>query len=114
MHAAANGGPKELTSALMVGGSPRRNEALIGLGRARDLAVNVVLPFCHGLAQGEGAGNQGQDYLDLYHRFGKLQENELTREIAYQLIESVWTGLVTNARRQQGLIHLHSLLTGAG
>ncbi len=109
---AAKGSPKELTSALTVVSSAGRKQALIGESRARDLAVNVVLPFCHGLAQGEDTGNQAQEHLDLYRRFGKLQENELTREMADQLLEAAWTGLVSNARRQQGLLHLHSLLSG--
>ena len=113
MRAAASGSPKDLTSAMTVGGSPGRYEALIGQSRARDLAVNVVLPFCYGLAQSEPNGDQGQSFLDLYQRFGKLQENELTREMADQLLEPAWTGIVSNARRQQGLLHLHSQLAGA-
>ena len=112
MQAAAGHGPKELTSSLMVEGGPSRKPALIGQNRARDLAVNVVLPFCHGLADIDPTGNQGQVYQGQYHRFGKLQENRLTSEMAEQLIDPAWTGLVVTARRQQGLLHLHSLLTG--
>ena len=111
---AAGDDSKELTSALMVQGSPSRKDALIGQSRARDLAVNVVLPFCHGLAEVDPDGSQAQVYQCQYHRFGKLQENELTREMADQLIEPGWTGVVANARRQQGLLHLHSLLVGGG
>ena len=114
LQAAASDGPKELTSALMVEGGPSRKDALIGQSRARDLAVNVVLPFCHGFTRGEATGNPGQSYLDLHHRFGKLQENRLTREMASQLLEPAWSGVVATARRQQGLLHLHSLLTGQG
>ena len=81
--------------------------ASIGRDRARELAVNVVLPFLHALP---GGGADG--YLDLYRRFGKPQENELTREMARLLLDPAWGQLVTSARRQQGLIHLHRVLAG--
>ena len=111
-RAAASDSPKELTSTLTVGASPRRREALIGQSRARDLAVNVVLPFLHGLSAMQHGPEAEEFYLALYHRFGKLQENELSREMADQLMEPAWNGVVTKARRQQGLLHLHSLLAG--
>jgi hypothetical protein len=82
--------------------------------------VNVVLPFLHGLGSRQGPagcradGPSGGDCLALYQRFGKLQENELTREMAGQLVDPAWRGVLTTARRQQGLLHLHSLLGGAG
>ena len=112
-QAAAGDGPKELTSALMVRGGANPKEALIGQSRARDLAVNVVLPFCYGLGDLDPAVSQRRVYQGQYQRFGKLQENRLTQEMADQLIEPGWTGVVATARRQQGLLHLHSLLTGS-
>ena len=81
--------------------------ASIGKDRARDLAVNVVLPFLHAWSGGGADGN-----LNLYRGFGKSQENELTREMARLLLDPSWGRLVTSARRQQGLIHLHRVLTG--
>ena len=47
--AAECGIPSRLTSALVAGKSDAGGRSLIGLGRARDLAVNVVLPFFHAL-----------------------------------------------------------------
>ena len=114
MRAAVSDGPKELTSALMAQEGSGRKGALIGQNRARDLAVNIVLPFLHGLAIHGGKPGSGDTYLDLYARFPKLQENRLTQEMAEQLIEPGWTAVVTTARRQQGLLHLHSLLAGGG
>lgn len=105
-RAAKSGGPKALTACLTVAGDGER-AAPIGRARARDLAVNVALPFLHALP---GGGADG--YLDLYRRFGKLQENELTREMARLLVNPAWGPLVKSARRQQGLIHLHRVLTG--
>ena len=112
-RAAEESNPGKLLSALMVAGGSNRKEALIGRGRAGDLAINVVLPFLHGLATGSGQSCRSRGYLDLYHRFGKLQENELTREMARQLMDPAWHGALTNARQQQGLLHLHALISGA-
>ena len=115
--AAQAGNPRELTSALSVPAGPGERMACIGTSRARDLAVNVVLPFLqslhlqslhlHGLHQlrgeaGEGQAH-GQPYLELYRRFSKLQDNDLTREMAGLLLGGAWAGLLKNARRQQGL-----------
>jgi hypothetical protein len=111
-HATA-GSPKELTIALTIDNGFTGGSAYIGPPRAKDLTVNVVLPFLHGLATSAGEAAQAQKYLKLYHQFGKLQENELTREMADQLMESLWVKEVTTARRQQGLIHFQRLLSGA-
>ena len=121
------GNPRELTSALSVPAGPGERMACIGTSRARDLAVNVVLPFLqslhsqslhlHGLHQLRGEAGEGQahgkPYLQLYQRFSKLQDNDLTREMAGQLLGAAWAGLLKNARRQQGLLHLQRLLSGA-
>ncbi len=102
-QAAESGSPKALTACLAVAAGDGERAAPVGKDRARDLAVNVALPFLHALSG---------DQLDLYRRFGKLQENELTREMARLLLDPAWGRLVTSARRQQGLIHLHRVLTG--
>ena len=92
------------------------------------MAVNVVLPFFHalsGLFNGlypENAPSAGP--VALYRGFGKLQDNELIREMTGQLLDPAWTGgvprtgekpskIVNSARRQQGLLKLHAVLTGA-
>lgn len=100
--------PKGLTAALTVefgggGVSP------IGKGRARDLAVNVVLPLFHGLG-----GDSDSPYLELYRRFPSLQRNDLEREMAEQLLGKSARPLAKGARRQQGLLHLAALLRGGG
>ena len=112
MGCAADGGARDLTAALTVAGRGD-GPAYVGSGRARDLAVNVVLPFCHGLATVQGQPGGGEAYLELYQRLGKLQENEVTREMARQLLPAEGAGLLRTARRQQGLVHLHRLLAGA-
>ncbi len=128
-QAAESGIPSRLTAALVVGKSDAGGRSLIGSGRARDLAVNVVLPFFHALetqalaaAQGVGDVDLGQryshsyfqSYRQIYRRFGLLQDNELLREMRDRLIDPTWEGVIDSARRQQGLLHLHHLLRGGG
>ena len=54
--------------------------------------------------------------MELYQRFGKLQDNELTQEMTGQLVDPGWAAaprkVANNARRQQGLLHLKYLLSG--
>jgi hypothetical protein len=105
--------PQDLAGALTVGSQPGTGPAYIGQDRARDLAVDVVLPLAHTLAVSQNDSHRAHWCLDLYHRFGKLQENEVTAEMAEQLMDPSWGKVVVTARRQQGLIHLQQLLAGA-
>ena len=109
-RAAATGEPAALTQALAVADG---NPALIGSGRARDIAVNAVLPFLHGwrLLAGDTAGAAAM--LEIYRDFGPLIDNEITRNFAGTLQEPEWGRVANNARRQQGLIHLQRILAGA-
>ena len=102
------GNAARLTQFLTVKGNPAQATACVGAGRARDLAVNVVLPFCHGWS---GSGND-TSAIALYRKFPRLQANEITREMADRLLPQHWAGVVNSARRQQGLIHLHRQLSG--
>ena len=111
-EAAKPGVPKALISALAVKtpGQP----ASIGGGRAKDLAVNAVLPFLYAhYSGGDQEPGPGQDYLALFQKFPKLEGNEVEREMAAELLPLRWQYQVDSARRQQGLLHLASLLRGA-
>ncbi len=112
-RAAASGKPSELTAALSVGSSARGGAALIGSGRAKDIAVNAVLPFLHGWTVLTGHTGGAEAMLELYRRYGRLAENEITRELASALQPPEWGRVARNARQQQGLIHLQRLLAGA-
>ena len=103
--------------------------ALIGRGRARDMAVNCVLPFLHALAQLNGEAWLAQLSLEAYRKFPRLQENQVTREMRQELFAHLRKDIagdtrrtkdggnegrqlvVYNARRQQGLLHLHHLIS---
>jgi hypothetical protein len=115
----AGGTPVRLTAVLAVKTGKGEGAAPVGVDRARDLAVNVALPFCHAWAGGGDADtdtdtntNTNTEALALYQKFPKLQANEITREMAEQLIPTEWGRVVNSARRQQGLIHLHRQLAG--
>ena len=125
---------RKLTKALMKPSETGSGGAYIGQGRARDLAVNVVLPFLQAvdlqdawMQTAEPRAVDGPDrpdgtvapvasdeggYWELYLAFGKLQDNDVTREIAHLLLPSAWRAVANSARRQQGLIRLHRLLAG--
>ena len=105
---AAATNPKETVAALAVEGHDGAT-APIGTGRARDLAVNVVLPLLHCLS-----GREASPYLEQYHRFPKLAGNEVVREMAERLLPGEWQDEAKNARRQQGLLHMAALLRGEG
>ena len=98
--------PSQLTTALTVEGR-NGGAAPIGAGRARDLAVNAVLPLLHTLD-----GSAESPYLEMYRRFPKLQGNEVVREMTEQLLPETWQTEANSARRQQGLLHLAALLRG--
>ena len=100
--------PSHLSASLTVEGRDG-STAPIGAGRARDLAVNAVLPLLHSMDAGAES-----PYLALYQRFPKLQGNEVVREMAEQLLPEAWRTEVNSARRQQGLLHLAALLRGGG
>ena len=110
--AASAGDPKTLTEILAVPACDGKS-APIGPARARDVAVNVALPFLHGHATLAGTHADAGKMLDLYRRCGPLSDNEITREMASTLQEPEWGRIADNARRQQGLIHLQRLLAGA-
>ena len=84
----------------------------IGVGRAREIAVNVVLPYMHALAgMGRDVALRGR-CIELYHAFPKLEDNEITREMR-RLLSSPGEGVeIRGARRHQGLIHLYRAMRG--
>ena len=103
--------PAGLTGALCAQNGP--GPAYVGRGRAIDLVVNAVLPFMHAWEESEPRGAITGVPEGIYARYPLLSENEITREMAAQLLPAGWRRAVSNARRQQGLLHLSDLLKGA-
>lgn len=81
------------------------NPSLIGRGRARDIVVNVVLPFAWAWAQVGGEPELERNAWELYRRHPRLAENAITRGMARLLLGRCrW--MPCSAQRQQGLLHL--------
>ncbi len=94
----------------------------MGAGRAREMAVSCVLPFCHALGRSVGDVPMAELALSTYREAPLLQENRLTREMQHRLLSHLDAcgerdatrpqgrkSIVCSARRQQGLLHLHAL-----
>ena len=81
----------------------------IGEGRAREIAVNVALPFMYawgGIARDRELRTASMEIL---RKMPGLADNEITREMKRLLPPGVDT---RGARRQQGLIHLYKHMRG--
>jgi hypothetical protein len=80
--------------------------ALIGRSRARDIIVNVLLPFC--LAWGSLSAQEWLHdvSLGLYQNHPEMEENWITRHMKEKVLGDA-AARKDSARRQQGLIELH-------
>jgi hypothetical protein len=83
-----------------------RARSLIGQGRARDIVINVVLPFVSAWAGVSGQHALAGRALTLHNSWPAAADNELTRDMEDLLVGSGKRALAGSARRQQGLIHL--------
>ena len=121
-------GSLAVAGAELEGSTARGKPAPIGRERARDMAVNCVLPFVHGLAQVRGDQDMARLCLRAYSAAPGLQDNQVTREMAGELFchlgrrsgtpgapEALsWGDALRGARRQQGLLHLGELAASPG
>lgn len=112
-RAAVSGRPALLTGALSVADAPDGKTALVGTGRAQDIAVNAALPYLHAWRLYAGDAGGAERMLRLYREYGRMPDNEITRETARALCPPEWGRFANNARQQQGLLHLQRLLAGA-
>ncbi|MFC2059334.1 DUF2851 family protein [Chloroflexota bacterium] len=79
-------------------------QVLIGQNRAREIAINIALPFTYARAKKYSDLKLAEHILELYGSYPKEGENEVTRHLKKLLDEK--QGLIDSAQRQQGLIHL--------
>jgi hypothetical protein len=80
--------------------------ALIGHDRARDINVNIVLPFLFAYGRIHSLPRLCRRAIELYRSHDKLQENWVTRHMTRKLLGGNGPGVVS-ACQQQGLIHIH-------
>ena len=117
-HHLDNGLPSGMTSRILQGIPAlersltirRDGRALIGPSRARELALNTILPFAVAWGGTIGDSSLAEASTALYHRYPKAASNEVQREMAELLIPLEWRSTINGARRQQGLLHLQRLL----
>ena len=83
----------------------------VGTGRAREMVVNVVLPFVHSLAGIRRDRPLIDRCLALYRECPGLADNAITREMRRLLGDRAGSRL--GARRQQGLIHMYRTMVRA-
>ena len=84
----------------------------IGKGRARDMLINIALPFLHAYAAATGDKALADTAQAAYAAAPKLQDNEITREMRRLL--NTDRELKMTARRQQGMIHLYRRALAGG
>ena len=100
----AGGGPAYLVNRLTV-------RPFIGTSRAREIGVNVVLPYIHALAGMKRDPERQLRCLEMYRAFPKLADNGITREMRRLLSAEGRCVKIKGARRQQGLIQLYRMMT---
>jgi hypothetical protein len=90
----------------LMGGARARSPSLIGRGRARDIIVNIVLPFSFACAQVTSNSTLANRALEIYQRYPQLDDNDVTREMTNKLFGGQGMRFPISAQRQQGLIYL--------
>jgi len=85
----------------------RQDVSLIGQGRARQIVVNVLLPFFFAMADEVSQTYFKGRAIDLYRRYPRLGENWITRYMERQIFREDQTNMLNSACREQGLIHLY-------
>ena len=80
--------------------------ALIGRSRARDIIVNVLLPFCFAWGSLSAQEWLRDVSLSLYEDHPEMEENWITRHMKEKVLGDT-AARKDSARRQQGFIELH-------
>jgi hypothetical protein len=83
---------------------PRR---LIGNARAADIVINAILPLAAAAGTSDGDRQLAQAAHEVYAQAPGLASNWITREMQASVIGPNRRGIVTTARRQQGMIELY-------
>ena len=84
----------------------RWNPSLLGQGRAREIVVNVLLPFSFAWAEKFSQPWLGERAMELYRSHPQLGENWVTRYMEGRILGE-HKAKANSARRQQGLVHLY-------
>ncbi|HID21867.1 MAG TPA: DUF2851 family protein, partial [Planctomycetaceae bacterium] len=96
--------------------SGSKQKKIVGAERARDIAVNVVLPAMLAYSEEIDDGHLRNIVREVYSFHPFLSENDLTRAMRKRLFGSERSGakVITGVKQQQGMIHLKKLLCHSG
>lgn len=105
----ANSSAESLEERFVVG--PRGSDSeggrcLIGRGRAREMVINIILPFIFAWAEARSQGVLAGQARALYRSCPKGGEYGVTRDLGRLLAGERAVQVVNSARRQQGLVHI--------
>jgi len=89
-----------------------KTPTLLGVRRAADIAVNVLLPFAFAWGRASSLPGLERKAFDLYCRYPRLVVNAVERHMKNQL--GLDSRLANSTRRQQGLIHIYNSLCTQG
>jgi len=92
--------------------SRMKDLTLLGKGRAAEIIVNVILPFCYARGKVISRPELSRKALELYHSYPRLPLNSVERHMTEQLGLDCLPG--NSARRQQGLIQIYKNLCAQG
>jgi hypothetical protein len=84
----------------------RRPAALIGAPRAREITVNVLLPWAAAVGRVSGDAALEARAVAVYRSHPRLASNSVTRHMALQLLGAYAREVLQGACRQQGLHHV--------
>ncbi len=89
----------------------KKDIALIGKDRARDIVVNIVFPTLYLHSTESRDGMLKNSVKEIYARYPKLAENSVTRAMKVQLFKKQTQEfkVVKSACQQQGLLYLNKL-----
>jgi hypothetical protein len=82
----------------------KRSSALLGRDKASVIAINTILPFVYAWAEVADEPRLQKKTAEIYRRYPRTGDNELTRYMMQQLRLNPETRL--SACQQQGLIHI--------
>jgi hypothetical protein len=86
-------------------GYPGLSNYLIGLPRADDLVINILLPFVYMWGKENGQTALAEKAFTLYCQHPAVETNTVERHMRAQF--ALQPARVNSARRQQGLLHLY-------
>jgi hypothetical protein len=80
------------------------NPVLLGQPRAREIIINVILPFALAWCEINRDAALSVRVREIYRNYPKLEANSIERHLLRQLVLN--SRQINSARRQQGLLHI--------